>query len=169
MRFHPLLLGLALILPLLGGGAALAQPAARIASVTPFRITEAGLGMTLPDGWKSAKQGNAYVVFPSDRTITVTFIIEDAAQYEAHLPIFKKALSQRFTNFKSNSAATPGTVNGLVTSDESGTAESKGGPVIWRVMVVRATRPVFAYALMHAKEKKHLEEYAALMQSLQKI
>jgi hypothetical protein len=105
---------------------------------------EAGLQMIVPKTFKSAKDGQETVYKTADDGVSIRIAVPKDGTYEATVANAAKEIGTYLTDVKVNATAKDRTLNGMGTTEMTGTGKTKDGKAVtWNATVVNAPkRPV---------------------------
>jgi hypothetical protein len=131
-------------------------------------IPEAGLAMTLPQGWTAATEGTRYIVISPNGHVVMVLIVVEAGEVDAALTRIKQNQQQQLSDVHT-AGRSQYQHNGLAIVEEHGTATTTDGLSRWHLAVVTAARPVIVYTLISPTALRiHQGEYAQVQRSFRR-
>jgi hypothetical protein len=131
-------------------------------------IPEAGLAMTLPQGWTAATEGTRYIVISPNGHVVMVLIVVEADEVDQALSRIKNNHKQLLSDIHT-AGHSQYRRDSLAIVEEHGTATTTDGLSRWHLAVVTAARPVIVYTLTSPTALRiHKREYAQMQRSFRR-
>lgn len=134
-------------------------------------IDEAGITMTIPQGFKFSKDGDDTVVMTEDEGVDVRFTVPKDGDYEKVVGDAAAELDSYLKDIQIVDKGSKTTVNGMEATSMSGSAKDEDGEeVMWELTVINAPKkPVLANVYAEkASLEKHMADVKKFFESIKK-
>lgn len=136
-----------------------------------IKIDEAGIVMTIPQGFKHSKDGEDTVVMTEDEGVDIRFTVPKDGDYDKVIDDAVKELDTYLDEIKVEDKGSKVDVNGMEGTSMSGTAKDENGEVVmWDLTIINAPKkPVLANIYAEkASMEKHGADVKAFLKSVKK-